>query len=69
MSFPFSPEKLAKIQAHLATNGKVMTVTYAKGTIYSKKHSDWFTATEKDLFVRRGKSKVCLNFTCIKFSR
>lgn len=68
-SAPTAQEKLAKIQAHLASGGKVMTVTYTKATIYSKKHVDMFSATDKDLFVQRGKGRDCLNFTCIKFSR
>lgn len=61
-------ERLAQIQAHLLNNGQVMVVTYTKATIYKKKHLAMFTATEKDLFVARGKSKDCLNFTTIKFS-
>lgn len=66
---PTAQEKLAKIQPHLAAGGKVMTVTYAKSTIYSQKHLSMFSATEKDLFVQRGKRKDCLNFTPIKFSK
>lgn len=66
---PTAQEKLAKIQAHLAAGGQVMTVTYTKATIYHKKHMAMFTATEKDLFVQSGKRKDCLNFTPIKFSR
>lgn len=66
---PTAKEKLAKIQGHLASGGQVMIVTYARGTIYKKKHLAMFSATEKDLFVARGTHKDCLNFTCIKFSR
>jgi hypothetical protein len=64
---PTAIEKLAAIQAHLAGGGVIMTVTYAKATLYKKKHLGWFSATETDLFVRHGKGKVCLTFTCIKF--
>lgn len=63
-----SQERLAQIQAHLLNNGQVMVVTYTKATIYKKKHVGMFSATEKDLFVQRGKGRDCLNFTTIKFS-
>ena len=62
-------ERLAQIQQHLTAGGKVMIVTYAKATIYDQRHVGWFTATETDLYVRRGKGKDCLNFTPIKFSK
>ena len=62
-------ERLAAIQAHLRAGGKIMTVTYAKGTIYTKKHLDWFTANSVGLYVRRGRGKDCLNFTAIRFSK
>ena len=61
--------RLAAIQAHLATGGKVMTVTYARGTIYSQKHFGLFTANSTGLYVRRGRTKDCLNFTPIRFSK
>jgi hypothetical protein len=66
---PTAKEKLAKIQAHLSAGGQVMIVTYARGTLYKKKHLAMFTATDTDLFVARGKHKDCLTYTCIKFSR
>ncbi len=62
-------ERLAVIQTHLDAGGQVMVCTYTHATLYKKKHRDMFTATEKDLFVARGKQKDCLNFTTIKFSR
>lgn len=62
-------EKLAKIQHHLDTGGIVQTVTYTRATQYSKKHRDWFSVQGKDLYVRHGKGKVCLNFTPIRFGR
>ena len=46
-----------------------MIITYTKATIYDQRHVGWFSATEKDLYVRRGKGKECLNFTPIKFSQ
>lgn len=62
-------DHLTAIQAHLNAGGKVMVVTYTQGTIYTKKHRDWFTANTAGLYVRRGKGKDCLNFTPITFSR
>jgi hypothetical protein len=62
-------ERLAAIQNHLAANGKIMVVTYTKGTIYTKKHLGMFSATETDLFVQRGTRKECLTLSPIKFSR
>jgi hypothetical protein len=64
-----SKERLAAIQAHLQGGGKVMVCTYTKATVYDQRHCEWFTATDKDLFVRRGKTKDCLNFTPIRFSK
>ena len=62
-------ERLAAIQAHLDANGKVMLVTYTQARLYTKKHRDLFTATEKDLFVQQGTRKECLNFSVLKFSQ
>jgi len=64
-----TPERLAAIQRHLTAGGKVMVVTYTKGTIYTKKHLSLFSSTKTDLFVQRGKRKECLNLTPIRFSR
>lgn len=61
--------RLAAIQAHLAAGGKVMTVTYTRGTVYGAKYRDWFTANSRGLYVRQGRGKVCLNYTPIKFSK
>lgn len=69
LPLPSASERLAVIHAHLARGGKVMVATYTQATIYSTKHADWFTATTDGLYVRRGKSKDCLNFTPVKFSR
>jgi len=73
-NYPIAPEpsyaeRLSAIQRHLATGGKVMVVTYTRGTIYSPKHLDWFSADATGLYVRQGKGKVCLNFTPVKFSK
>jgi hypothetical protein len=62
-------ERLAEIQEHLQAGGQVMVCTAWKATIYDKRHVEWFSATEKDLYVRRGKTKDCLNYTTIKFSK
>lgn len=66
---PTYADRLAAIQQHLATGGKVMLVTYTTGTIYDRRHHDWFTATSTGLYVRRGAGTVCLNLSPIKFSR
>ena len=60
--------RLEEIQAHLKQGGYVMTVTYLKAIQYGPKHLDWFSATDNGLYVRQGKSRVCLNFTNIRFS-
>lgn len=62
-------ERLRAIQDHLTTGGKVMVVTYAKSTIYDRRHLDSFSANDTGLYVRRGRTKDCLNFTPIRFSR
>lgn len=66
---PTPLEKLARIQAHLRSGGVVQTVTYTRATQYTLKHLEWFTATERSLYVRSGTGKVCLNFTTIRFWR
>ena len=62
-------DRCAAIVAHLRAGGKVMTITYARGTVYSSKHADWFTANTSGLYVKSGKGKLCLNFTPVKFSK
>ena len=61
--------KLAEIQRHLDTGGVIQIVTYAKATQYTRKHRELFTADAAGLYVRRGRSKDCLNFTTIRFGR
>lgn len=62
-------DRLAVIQTHLRKDGKVMVVTYIGGTIYDKRHVNKFSANTTGVYVRRGKSKECLNLSPIKFSR
>ena len=62
-------QKCEEVRAHLLAGGAVMVVTYYKGTIYTAKHADWFTHNSTGWYVRRGKSKDCLNFTPVKFSK
>ncbi len=59
--------RLNAILEHLKAGGSVMTVTYAKAIQYKPKHAAMFKATDKGLYVQRGKSWDCLNFTTIKF--
>jgi hypothetical protein len=61
-------ERLAEIQAHLATKGnKVMVCTYTRGTVYDHRHIGMFKATEKNLFVQRGKAWDCIDGCGIRF--
>jgi len=44
----------------------VITCTYGKATYYSAKHADLFRVRKSGLYVQRGKSWDCLNFTNLK---
>jgi hypothetical protein len=54
------------ITEHLLRVGKAVVMTYTRATIYDRRHVAMFEATRDGLFVRRGKSRDCLNFTTIR---
>jgi hypothetical protein len=57
----------AKIDAHLASGGKVLVGTYTRVTVYSRKHADMFRATSSGLCVRRGTHWDCIDYCAIRF--
>lgn len=57
--------KLAWVKARLAEGRTVAVTTYTKQTRYKPQHADMFVARKNGLFVQRGKSFVCLNFSHI----
>lgn len=60
--------KLARIQAHLAVRGnKIMICTYTRATVYDSRHVGMFRATERSLYVQRGRSWDCIDYCGIRF--
>ena len=55
-----------EIVNHLNNGNRVMICTYARATIYEKKHVNYFMINPSGLYVKRGKQKDCLNFTAVK---
>ena len=63
-------EKLEAIQSHLATPGnKVLIATALKATMYGNKHVAMFKATDRNLFVQRGKHWDCIDYCSIRFGK
>jgi hypothetical protein len=60
-------KRLSDIHTHLSAGGRIVVATYTRATVYTAKHADLFRATKSGLYVTRGKSRDCLNFTTIKF--
>lgn len=61
-------ETLAKIQAHLATEGnKIQVCTYTRATLYDHRHANLFKITSTGLFVARGKSWDCIDYCGIRY--
>jgi hypothetical protein len=54
------------ITEHLLRGGKAVIMTYTRVTIFDRRHVAMFEATRDGLFLRRGKSRDCLNFTTIR---
>jgi len=51
-----------QLNDHLRDGGQVMVATYGHGTIYSPKHTGWFTeGTDGNLYVRYGRGRNCLS--------
>lgn len=57
-----------KIVNHLKNGGAVAVRTHLRTTIYHPKHADWFSFSDKGIYVRSGKSKVCVSFCTFCFS-
>jgi hypothetical protein len=61
-------KRFAEIQAHLGKGGSVLIPTCTKATLYRPKHAGMFKVTRSGLFVQRGKSFECLNFSAIRLT-
>lgn len=59
--------KLRDILAHLTAGGAVLTFTYTRATRYTARHAAMFRAARSGLYVRRGNSWECIDFTPIRF--
>lgn len=46
-----------KLNNHLASGGVVLVSTYCKSWQYEAKHAGWFTESNGELYVKRGKSR------------
>jgi hypothetical protein len=57
------------IVAHLQAGGSVQLVTYTRATQYGPKHLGFFKISGSSIYVQRGKSWDCIDFTPIRFSR
>lgn len=62
-------EMTIKIVDHLKAGGAVMVCTHWRSTMYRSKHADWFSCDKSGMYVRNGKSKVCVSFCTFRFSK
>lgn len=62
-------KRFAAIVEHLRAGGKVQLVTAWKATEYGRKHAGDFKLVGPSVYVRRGKSWDCIDFTPVRFSR
>ncbi len=61
---------VARIQAHLRSQGVVVVATYTKATYYREAwHADLFKANRAGAWVKRGKLWDCIDGCAIKFGR
>lgn len=61
---------LQKITDHLKSGGIVQLSTYARSIIYHPKHVDLFSQGKSgSLYVKQGKSKVCIDYSAVTFWR
>lgn len=61
--------KVAKIKAHLGSGGVVIVSTMTRAVEYKTKHSEMFKATRTGVYVARGKSWDCIDYSNIRFGR
>lgn len=61
-------KRFAEIHTHLKKGGTVLIPTCTKATLYRPEHTGMFKVTRSGLFVQRGKSFECLNFSTIRFT-
>lgn len=66
---PTAAERLAEIQEALRAGLRVQVTTYLKSTVYDGRHLAMFKATEKSLYVQRGKNWDCIDYCGIRFER
>ena len=53
-------ETAEKLNHHLATGNTIVVSTYTKAWQYGPRNTGAFEATDKDLFVKRGRGRVCI---------
>lgn len=61
--------KYRAIVEHLRAGGHVMLGTYTRATEYKPQHADWFAIVGHNVYVRQGKSRVCIDGCAVRFSR
>ena len=62
-------KKFRAIQDALENGKRVNVITHTRGTIYDKRQLDMFSIDKSgSVFVQRGKSKDCIDFTSIRIS-
>lgn len=66
---PTAAERLAEIQAALKEGRRVQVSTYLKSTVYDERHIGMFRATEKSLYVQRGRAWDCIDYCSIRIER
>lgn len=59
--------KLRRIRETLGAGGRVIVSTCTRATQYGPKHADWFTCDGQSVYVRAGKSRVCIDWCNLRF--
>lgn len=60
-------QRCRKVVAHLEAGGLIIVGSYTRPVKYTRKHASMFVAKKDGLYVKRGKSLDCLNFSPIGF--